>query len=549
MYKYTNKSLKKSISLLVACASLSASYSAYAVDYEVISGTFLMPTVSPGDLITDVLPADNANLPTGNGFFMEGVFDGTAFGQTGTCVGCGVIDTTATDSGLTTFPFFGSPVTSYFAATGVDLITHPGPTIDLTVGPGNTTDISSFYANWNGTEFNQGTDANSSNGPVSVADNGDDTYTLSWNSLIVGGAFDGKTGFWTLDICVSPCTPNEDASAGILIATQTGNPGLTRTVTQGDGNVTITSNITSPFTYSWASTSADILGTIVGDTTSQSLEFDPSGLTPGNYKVKVFARNTTITPNESSSNTIIIKVVADFGGLDLLDTDNDGVPNEYDLINDSTMLQTVDENNTNFIMQSSDGSLKMGRTAFCSGSLSTALTEQNIIDNGDDCVAVTNANDTPLTVTTGIGGYYDFEVDGLISGSTVDVVIPLNVSIPTVAAWRIYSVAKGWRSFVFDDKNFISSTKATSEGVCPSPTDTSWARNLNTGDNCIRLSIEDGGPNDNDGKADGIVRDPGSLSNFRGLEANSPASLSVGGLWWLLLTPVIFLTRRLKKFF
>ncbi|VAW81760.1 hypothetical protein MNBD_GAMMA12-2241 [hydrothermal vent metagenome] len=563
MHNKNTMSLKKSISTLIIGASITASYSAFAVDYEVISGTFFMDTVTLSP--TSVFPLPATNLTNGNGFFSENQFDGSSpqankfFPASGGSPAF-TISPDATITGFNPFLFFGQPVNTYFASTGIDNTAHAAPTIDIT---GGTTDLSSFYANWNGTEFNQGNKSNTVNPTtntsisdlVTVTDNGDTTFTLSWSSLIIGGAFNGKVGDWTMDVCVSPCVEVSDAPAGTLSAVQTGNANSTRTITTSGGNVTLFTDIGAPFTYNWGSSSPEIIAAI--DTTppassnfiSQFMVIDPSSLTPGQYTIKVFTKNTTITPNEASSNTMILNVVTDFSGLDLLDNDNDGIPNENDTISDTTMLQTVDGNNTTFIMQSSAGNLKLGRTAFCSGSLSATLTAQDIIDNGNNCSPVTNAVDNPLSVTTGIGGYYDFEIDGLTAGATVDISIPLNTTIPANAGWRKYSTTTSWLSFDFTGNNKIASAKAISNGICPPLNDSTWTNSLTPGDNCIKLSIVDGGPNDSDGKADGIVRDPGSLSNFQGLDKTSPRSTSVGALWWLLLTPGILLIRKLKKFF
>jgi hypothetical protein len=65
----------------------------------------------------------------------------------------------------------------------------------------STFDISSFFANWNGTDFNQGNTAASL---VTTNCSGVSCdYTMSWQSLIVGGAFNGNTGTWVLTGTVS----------------------------------------------------------------------------------------------------------------------------------------------------------------------------------------------------------------------------------------------------------------------------------------------------------------------------------------------------------
>lgn len=77
----------------------------------------------------------------------------------------------------------------------------PAPVFTGTLTNGATTmDMSSFFANWNGTEFNQGNAAAnltlsncSGTGLTAACD-----YSMSWMSAIVGGPFSGQTGSWVL---------------------------------------------------------------------------------------------------------------------------------------------------------------------------------------------------------------------------------------------------------------------------------------------------------------------------------------------------------------
>ena len=49
-------------------------------------------------------------------------------------------------------------------------------------------------------------------------------------------------------------------------------------------------------------------------------------------------------------------------------------------------------------------------------------------------------------------------------------------------------------------------------GACPGVSATQWTEGLTEGHGCIRLTIEDGGPNDDDGLKNGVIRDPGTLA-------------------------------------
>lgn len=108
---------------------------------------------------------------------------------------------------------FGSPppgglpayVNTYTAAAspqGVDAGGHPMPSGMFENTGGTTTfDMTAYYANWNGTDFNQGNSAATLTTSGCVG--GTCNFTLSWQSLIVGGAFGGNVGSWILTGTVS----------------------------------------------------------------------------------------------------------------------------------------------------------------------------------------------------------------------------------------------------------------------------------------------------------------------------------------------------------
>ncbi|MDH5765692.1 MAG: VPLPA-CTERM sorting domain-containing protein [Gammaproteobacteria bacterium] len=142
----------------IAAALLMASSAASAATYNVLGGSFFMGGVTPA-----------ATPLTSSTTITDGAYDGAVFDN---------------------FIFFGTPVSTYTANTGVDGGNHPAQ--DIASG-----DMTSMYAFWNGTEFNQG-------GMATVTDNGDGTLSLAWSSLIVGGPFDGFTGDWTMDVQAVP---------------------------------------------------------------------------------------------------------------------------------------------------------------------------------------------------------------------------------------------------------------------------------------------------------------------------------------------------------
>ena len=141
--------------------------------------------------------------------------------------GAGVSGTECDATSPMCFQFFSSSVNTYTAASNIGDSSTPAGTITggpVTTGDitGNvmTLDVSSWFANWNGTDFSQGyteagdavtasTDWTNSadfigqglpqGGSASCTGTTCTFNNLRWEAYISGGAFDGKTGFWSLD--------------------------------------------------------------------------------------------------------------------------------------------------------------------------------------------------------------------------------------------------------------------------------------------------------------------------------------------------------------
>lgn len=153
---------------------------------------------------------------TGSSFGM-GFFTGNAmipiFGSSNNIVGAynppgwntNVGNNATQPSAVTSFAFSTNFVNTYTAAAATQVgVPGGGPIPTGTVGGANTTiangdviavNLSSYFANWNGTDFNQGT-ANALGTVTSVVGNAF-AYTLDWTSLIAGGPpFGGQVGTW-----------------------------------------------------------------------------------------------------------------------------------------------------------------------------------------------------------------------------------------------------------------------------------------------------------------------------------------------------------------
>jgi hypothetical protein len=184
--------------------------------------------------------------------------------------------------------------------------------------------------------------------------------------------------------------------------------------------------------------------------------------------------------------------------------------------------------------------LRLGRIALMSGQHTPSVSASEISQLAGRLggVVPANANDNYANV----GGYFDFEIHGLgRPGQSVRVVIPQLAPIPRDAVYRKYTETAGWAVFVEDAGNALYSAPGAA-GICPAPGDPAFVPGLNPGDYCVQLRIEDGGENDADRLANGVIKDPGGVA----MSSTAPPTAAVtpsgsgGGsaglaLLWLML--------------
>jgi len=113
----------------------------------------------------------------------------------------------------------------------------------------------------------------------------------------------------------------------------------------------------------------------------------------------------------------------------------------------------------------------------------------------------------------------------------VKIVLPQYLPIPTNAVYRKYTAANGWIEFVVDANNRYASSPGD-VGYCPPPNDISWTDGLTQGHWCVQLTLEDGGPNDDDGLANRTIVDPGGVAVWASSNnLPSPQADSLDMLW------------------
>lgn len=266
------------------------------------------------------------------------------------------------------------------------------------------------------------------------------------------------------------------------------------------------------------------------DNNSATFEFNPTLLEAGEYiaRAQISERNTAEL--YSSSIEFAFSVAAekpvlsafidsDFDGLSdqaegLSDHDLDGVPDYLD-----------DEENT--------ATLPTGASEQPITTLAGYRLTLGDIAKMSEAQSAANAVISEFDIHTyGLSSYYpdvevddphfnaiqqitNFNIENLQSiGESVPVLIPLNTGsvIPEDAVYRKFNSRDGWFTFVENAHNAIMSAPFDANGNCPETDSSLYLNGLTPGDNCIQLIIQDGGPNDADLTANGLIKDPGVLS-------------------------------------
>ena len=240
-------------------------------------------------------------------------------------------------------------------------------------------------------------------------------------------------------------------------------------------------------------------------------EFTPQDVAPGIYKVELVAEDNA-TPSLSTSRDIYIEVIQSLAALgsedsdgDLIpddqegysDSDGDGIPDYQDAISDCNVMQEQALESSQFLVEGDPGvCLRKGATVPQNSTGGVQLLQNEVPSDP-------GANNA--------GGLFDFIASGLPqAGDVYSIVIPQINPIPLNAVYRKL-VAGQWRDFVSDDNNELLSTQGE-PGFCPPPGSNEWTTGLAEGHWCVQLRIVDGGPNDDDGIANGSIVDPGGIA-------------------------------------
>ncbi|WP_028773412.1 tandem-95 repeat protein [Shewanella waksmanii] len=251
-------------------------------------------------------------------------------------------------------------------------------------------------------------------------------------------------------------------------------------------------------------------------TEANQFVFSSADLAEGVYKISV---TVTDDADDSLSTTasVYLELVAELPPLGMADSDNDLVPDQLegyqdsdadgiadylDHIADCNVLQQ-DLSLGNYFLKETDPGLCIRKGQYTAsnqsgGSLLNQAEVSNRIDQDEQA--------------QNVGGIFDFIIYGLpIAGQSAHVVIPQQQPLPSTAVYRKYFTNAGWGDFITDSNNLVHSA-AGEPGYCPPPQHESWTEGLTRGHWCVQLTIEDGGPNDDDGIANGTIVDPSGVA-------------------------------------
>lgn len=136
--------------------------------------------------------------------------------------GAGTFNGGANPTSIINMTFFGGAVNTYTAASNLGTVNNlpgsiaggPVPSGSVNFGAGTIAlDLSSWFANYNGTDFNQGSPTVVGSA-VGAGNTG--TFNVKWSSTIVGGSFNNFIGTWTLQGNVAAVP--EASTYGMMLA-------------------------------------------------------------------------------------------------------------------------------------------------------------------------------------------------------------------------------------------------------------------------------------------------------------------------------------------
>ncbi|UUA74053.1 DUF4347 domain-containing protein [Cellvibrio sp. QJXJ] len=331
-------------------------------------------------------------------------------------------------------------------------------------------------------------------------------------------------------------------------------------ITPAGGPVTLTVTVTDlnpgdTHSYNW-SASDTALGDTDGNPVNNTLVFDPSNLS-GRHQAQVTVTDTggatanvqlyfrvvpslpVLVPDADTDGDGVTDTNEGFG-----DTNGNGIPDYLDNMPTSNILPQQGAITNAYLIECDPGvRCGLGQFALVGESGGVQILNEELGTTGELIIDPTFEP---------VGGIFDFVINDLPTlGQSVRIVIPQVAPIPANAVYRKYQDGR-WVNFISNANNSIFSAPGN-PGYCPPPGNPDWTPGLTAGNLCVQLTIEDGGPNDDDGLINAAIVDPGAVSVALPVEPPPPpppapdvnlkskGGGAIDGLWLLLLGSVLMM--------
>lgn len=325
----------------------------------------------------------------------------------------------------------------------------------------------------------------------------------------------------------------------------------------GGGRVSVVAVISNPdpvheALFDWSASGAMALAAAVGPLATEALTLDAEAL-PGRGQLRL-ALTVTRQGATARAELSLPLVGVEVDAASLVDSDGDGVADRHSVAGAGAAqaLQLQREAADSVMLAVAGSHLRLGEAARAlqlnQAQLSLSQLQSHVGDRG----SLSPQASWPEALDSQGATIVDFEVSQLAhAGAAAQLVLPLRQPLPAGAQYLKYHPATGWHRFVEDSLNRLDS--ATSAGPCPAVDASDWRRGLVAGANCVRLTVEDGGPNDADtlqldgqpaadGGVNGAVIDPGAIAYPR---SDAVVIQSGIGTWsWIGLAALWLLGRR-----
>lgn len=202
--------------------------------------------------------------------------------------------------------------------------------------------------------------------------------------------------------------------------------------------------------------------------------------------------------------------------ISYVDANDNKIPDQYDKALEVFNLPSISDDS--FLLQTSSN-VRLSLGDFAASSKSTLETNVVRVGEGlknygaDVALKDLEAHYGSIAETTNEMpfGIYDFEIHNVPEGESASIVLPLQIGLVEGAQYQKFTEMAGWTDFYENHKNLLATAQGAL-GVCPAPESTQYTEGLTPGHYCLRVTIEDGGPNDADGIANGVIVDPGGLA-------------------------------------